>query len=95
MTTTVTNSAAAAIRNMAARRDPPCGAQLRIAKDDDAGQLNARMVAGPHDGDHIVHGQGVRVYLDPAAVEIMAGKTLDVHAGTDGSLTFTVEDNIG
>jgi Fe-S cluster assembly iron-binding protein IscA len=89
---TVTDTAAAVIRTLAARRDPPCGAQLRIARDDHDGQLTAQLVAEPHCEDRVVHGQGVRVFLDPHASKVLAGKTLDAQAGTNGYLTFTIED---
>jgi Fe-S cluster assembly iron-binding protein IscA len=66
---------------------------LRITADetDDGVELQIDEVSEPHEGDEVVEREGARVYLDPAAAEVLSDQVLGVHAHGD-HFHFTFED---
>jgi Fe-S cluster assembly iron-binding protein IscA len=66
---------------------------LRItAEETDEGvELQIDEADGPQEGDEVVEREGARVFLDPAAAEVLADQVLGVHAHDD-HFHFTFED---
>jgi iron-sulfur cluster assembly protein len=89
---TMTDSAAAEIRDLIARPEVPEGGGLRIADDPAAGGLTLSLAAGPSDGEAVVDASGARLFLDPRAAELLDGKELDTAVDADGQLQFAVAD---
>jgi Fe-S cluster assembly iron-binding protein IscA len=66
---------------------------LRISAEetDDGVELQIDEATEPREGDEVVEREGVRVYLDPAAAQVLADQVLGVHAHGD-HFHFTFED---
>jgi Fe-S cluster assembly iron-binding protein IscA len=66
---------------------------LRItAEETDEGvEIQIDEAAGPKEGDEVVERDGARVFLDPAAADVLADQVLGVHAHGD-HFHFTFED---
>jgi iron-sulfur cluster assembly protein len=87
----VTDRAAAAIRTLAERQIPPTRPELRIAVDRQ-GELRARLAESPRAGDSIVDGDGVRVYLDATAAQVIQDRIIDTQTDADGDIVLSIED---
>jgi Fe-S cluster assembly iron-binding protein IscA len=66
---------------------------LRVTAEevDDGVELQIDEVAEPLEGDEIVERDGARVFLDPAAADVLADQVLGVHAHGD-HFHFTFDD---
>lgn len=66
---------------------------LRISAEetDEGVEIQIEEATDPHEGDEIVERDGARVYLDPAAAEVLADQILGVHAHGD-HFHFTFDD---
>ncbi len=66
---------------------------LRVTAEetDDGVELQIDDATEPHEGDEVVERGGARVFLEPAAAEVLADQVLGVHAHDD-HFHFTFED---
>ena len=53
--------------------------------------LECDLAPAPDEGDKVIEADGAKVFLDPAAAEVLADKTLDVHEHGD-HFHFSLED---
>jgi Fe-S cluster assembly iron-binding protein IscA len=87
---TLTESAVTEIRNLLAMPEVPNASGMRITSEDD-GALVLALSGGPAEGDAVIDEQGVRVFLDSQAGELLDDKTLDAAIDPDGYLQFSIE----
>lgn len=90
---TMTDTAAAEIRTLVARPDVPDEGGVRISGGTD-GSLQLALTPGPQDGDQVVDHQGARVFLEPQVGELLADKKLDAAVGEQGSLQFSITEEV-
>ena len=66
---------------------------LRISAEEteDGVELQIDEATGPKEGDEVVERDGARVFLDPAAADVLADQILGVHAHGD-HFHFTFDD---
>jgi iron-sulfur cluster assembly protein len=89
---TVTDNALTEIRNLTEAQDTPEDRGLRIAADPGAGSLTLALTV-PSEDDTVVDADGVRLFLDNAAADLLEDKTLDaVRDPESGQLQFAVTD---
>ena len=67
------------------------GIRITAEETEEGVELQIDEAAGPTEGDETVARGDARVYLDPAAAEILADQVLGVHAHDD-HFHFTFED---
>jgi iron-sulfur cluster assembly protein len=84
---TMTENAAAVIRDITGQDQVQTNAGLRIAQDV-AGSLNLSLSAAPQPGDEVVDESGARVFLDQEAAPMLADKALDVSVDDQGGVQF-------
>ena len=90
---TVTDNAAAEIRNLVDRPVVPDGGGMRIASDPNAGSLTLSLAPAPAGGDAVVDtSSGARVFLDSAAVSVLDDKALDATVDQEGRVQFVVAE---
>lgn len=95
---TLTDSAVAAIRDLLAEKDMLSDGGLRISAStpvngDDRPAFELAVVTGPEAGDTVVERDGVRIYLETAAVAAFEDTLLDAHLDDAGvRLTFLPAD---
>jgi Fe-S cluster assembly iron-binding protein IscA len=87
---TLTENAADQIRNLVAQPDVPADAGVRIASTPE-GALTLSLAPAPLDGDAVVDQDGARVFLEPAADDLLDGRMLDAGVDPQGSLRFSIE----
>jgi Fe-S cluster assembly iron-binding protein IscA len=92
---TVTDNAAAEIRNLTGRPDLPEGGGMRIASDPAAGALTLSLAPAPVGGDAVVDASGARVFLDSAALSVLDDKALDATVDQEGRVQFVVAEQPG
>ena len=85
---TMTDNAAAVIRDLTAQQHESPSAGLRIATDQEAGTLTFALTESPALGDQVVDRNGARVFLDPPAAQILDGKALDAAVDSQGRVQF-------
>lgn len=92
---TITRSAAEAIEAIVSSTpELPDDSGLRIAPalaDDGQPALGLSFTDSPEQGDQVVDGEGVQVYLDPEAALILDDKVLDARVA-DGQVGFTLSE---
>lgn len=86
---TLTDNAAIEIRNLIAMPEVPDDGGVRIASDD-AGALTLALAGAPVDGDAVIEEQGARVFLEPAAGELLDDKLLDAGVDPTGNVQFSI-----
>jgi iron-sulfur cluster assembly protein len=86
---TMTESAAAVIRDITSQAEVPSGAGLRIAPDVTGG-LTLSVSPEPSPGDQIVDSEGARIFLDSGAAPMLDDKALDVSVDGQGGVQFTL-----
>lgn len=92
---TVTDDAAAAIRAVTDQPQTPAGAGVRItAEGDHAERLVLQVASAPGTEDAVIESAGALLFLDPVAAQALDHKALDAHSEVDGTLRFTVEDQM-
>lgn len=87
---TLTDNAAAQIRNLVDQPDVPDDAGVRIASTAD-GALTLSLATEPTDGDAVVDRDGARVFLEPEADQLLDGRQLDAGVDPEGSVRFSIE----
>ncbi|TDE09521.1 adhesin [Jiangella asiatica] len=88
---TLTENAAAVIRNIAGQQDMPEGTGMRIVAAVDGG-LNLNMSPGPEEGDQVVDQGGARLFLDAQAAQMLDDKALDAAVDPDGAVQFALAE---
>ena len=91
----MTDNAAALIRDLAAQQQGAPQSGLRIATDRAAGALTFALAEGPVQGDQAVDSGGARVFLDPPAAQILDDKVLDAAVDAQGRVQFGFADQPG
>jgi Fe-S cluster assembly iron-binding protein IscA len=89
---TVTDNAAAVIRDLTSAPQVPGGSGLRIATDPDEGSLTLSLSTQPLDGDEVVDTDGALIFLDAQTASLLADKTLDADVDTDGAVSFILAE---
>jgi iron-sulfur cluster assembly protein len=85
---TLTDNAAAVIRDLTAHEHEASSGGLRIATDHAAGTLTFSLADSPALGDQVVDRDGARVFLDPPAAQILDTKALDAEVDSEGRVQF-------
>ncbi|MFX0594312.1 HesB/IscA family protein [Melissospora conviva] len=85
---TMTDNAVLVIRDLAAQEAVPEQGGLRIATDQEAGSLTIELASQPMEGDQVVNTDGARVFLDPAAAELLDDTAMDAAVDDDGTVQF-------
>jgi iron-sulfur cluster assembly protein len=83
---TLTDNARDVVREMVSAAGAPEGSGLRIAADQDGDgpeALSLSLAPGPQEGDQIVEDAGSRVFVEPAAAELLEGSVLDAERHED------------
>lgn len=88
---TLTENAAAVIRNIEGREDLPMGTGMRIAANPEGG-LDLELRSAPEDGDQILDDGGARLFLEPDAALMLDDKALDASVDPEGSIRFAVTE---
>jgi iron-sulfur cluster assembly protein len=90
----ITEQAAAAIGTLTTNAQLPDSGGLRISAPSPEQGLQLALVGNPEQEDVVLAGEGVSVFLEPAAAEVLDDKVLDVQtvANDDGEqeLRFAV-----
>ncbi|MFC4942566.1 adhesin [Pseudonocardia sp. GCM10023141] len=91
----ITDVAAEAIKSLTSDAELPDGGGLRIAAPDPNQGLELSLAGQPASDDVVLSGDGVTVFLEPAAAQVLDDKVLDVQKvpGADGQeeLRFAIE----
>jgi iron-sulfur cluster assembly protein len=88
---TLTDNAVQAIRSLTSQPDSQTDAGLRImAGESDVAPLQLSLAPNPMAGDEVVETEGARVFMEPAAAEVLSDKALDAEVGEDGGVSFNV-----
>ncbi|WP_300008393.1 adhesin [Pseudonocardia sp.] len=82
----ITDLAAEAIKSLTTDAELPDGGGLRIAAPSPDQGLELSLAGQPGTDDVVLSGDGVAVFLEPAAAQVLDDKVLDVQpvAGADG-----------
>ncbi len=82
----ITDHAAEAIKSLTTDAELPEGGGLRIAAPDPDQGLELSLAGQPDADDVVLSGDGVAVFLEPTAAQVLDDKILDVQpvAGPDG-----------
>jgi iron-sulfur cluster assembly protein len=89
---TLTENAAAGIRNIVDQPEAPMGCGLRIANDPGAGALTLSVAATPAEEDQVLDEAGARVFLEREAAVLLDGMLLDADIDRAGNVRFAVAD---
>jgi iron-sulfur cluster assembly protein len=87
----LTDQAKEVIKGMVEEVGPGGGLRITAADDDGETALEFDLAPAPAEGDEVVEEGGAKVFLDAAAAEALADKTLDVHSHGD-HFHFSLED---
>jgi iron-sulfur cluster assembly protein len=90
---TLTDNAATEIRNLVAQPEVPDDGGVRIASNGQ-GALTLALAAEPAAGDAVVEDSGARVFLEPAAGQLLDDKLLDAGVDPEGQVQFTLVEQI-
>lgn len=91
---TLTQNAAAVIRNLENRDDLPTGTGVRIAANADGG-LDLELRPAPEMGDQILDDAGAVLFLEADAAAMLDDKALDASVDQEGSVRFAVTEQAG
>lgn len=89
---TLTEDAVSAIRGLTSGPELPVETGLRIVAQADGAPFQLALANEPAAGDQVVEDDGARVFLEPAAAAILAGKSLDARVTEQGEVAFSVSD---
>lgn len=92
---TMTDNAVAVIRDLAAQQPRYPSPGLRISTDQEAGSLTFALAECPVQGDQVVDSDGAKVFLDPPAAQILAGRALDAAVDAQGRVQFGFAEQPG
>jgi Fe-S cluster assembly iron-binding protein IscA len=94
----ITDLAAEAIRSLTTDAELPEGGGLRITAPDPDRGLELSLAGQPATNDVVLSGEGVSVFLEPMAAEVLNDKVLDVQpvANADGAqeLRFAISPQL-
>ncbi|MCE3552450.1 adhesin [Pseudonocardia sp. RS11V-5] len=79
----ITDTAAEAIKSLTTDAELPDGGGLRIAATDPEQGLELSLAAQADQSDTVLHGEGLNVFLEPMAAEVLEDKVLDVQPFTN------------
>ncbi|PZF84582.1 hypothetical protein [Jiangella anatolica] len=88
---TLTQTAAAVIRDIEGRSDLPTGTGVRIAANADGG-LDLELRPAPEAGDQVVDDAGAVLFLEADAAAMLDDKELDAAVDPAGSVRFAVTE---
>ncbi|GEL22125.1 MAG: adhesin [Pseudonocardia sp.] len=74
----ITETAAEAIKSLTADAELPDGGGLRIASTEEDQGLELSLAAQPVESDTVLTGDGVTVFLETSAAQVLDDKVLDV-----------------
>jgi Fe-S cluster assembly iron-binding protein IscA len=82
----ITENAAEAIKSLSSDAELPQEGGLRITAPDPEQGLELSLAQSADDQDTVLRGEGVAVFLEPTAAQVLDDKVLDVQAvpGSDG-----------
>ncbi|MDN5858272.1 MAG: adhesin [Pseudonocardia sp.] len=80
----ITDTAAEAIKTLTSDAELPDGGGLRIAAPDPQEGLELTLAGQPAQDDVVLAGDGVSVFLEPAAAAVLDDKVLDVQQTPTG-----------
>ncbi|GAA1868514.1 iron-sulfur cluster biosynthesis family protein [Pseudonocardia ailaonensis] len=78
----ITDTAAEAIKSLTSDAELPDGGGLRIAATDAEEGLELSLAAQADQADTVLEGEGLTVFLEPTAAEVLDDKVLDVQPFT-------------
>ena len=79
----ITDTAAEAIKSLTTDAELPEGGGLRIAATDPEQGLELSLAAQADQSDTVLTGEGLNVFLEPMAAEVLEDKVLDVQPFTN------------
>ena len=89
---TLTDQAAAVIRDLTTRPGLPAETGLRISSEDGgAGGLALSLSDGPQAGDQVIEEADVHVFVQPTAAPTLDDKALDAQINEDGEVSFLLQ----
>ena len=87
----LSENASTAIRDIVDRPERPDVTAVRIAgQQGGTGQLSVSTAGVPDEGDQVIEDKGARVFLEPAAAEILDDKVLDATVDEQGRVSFLI-----
>jgi iron-sulfur cluster assembly protein len=91
----LTDQAKEVIKGIVEEVGPDGGLRITAASESNGDTaLEFDLAPAPADGDAVVEEDGAKVFLDEAAAEVLADKTLDVHSHGD-HFHFSLEEQDG
>jgi iron-sulfur cluster assembly protein len=88
---TLTDNAVRAIRSLTDDQDEAGESGLRIMSGgNQASTLQLSLAPSPMAGDEVVEADGARVFMEPAAAQVLSDKSLDAEVDNDGGVAFSV-----
>ncbi|PZG47563.1 Fe-S cluster assembly protein HesB [Spongiactinospora gelatinilytica] len=92
----LTDTAVTAIRDLMVGEDLPADAGLRITlKSGDDASLELSLASAPRPGDQVIEKSQARVFLDPAAAELLSDRSLDADVPPTGHPVFRLPRRSG
>ena len=85
----LTNNAAHVVHDLTERAGLPDDGGMRIAEAAESGAFELSLVQGPVDGDQLIEQEGARVFVAPAAADLLADQQLDA-ANVEGGTGFSL-----
>jgi Fe-S cluster assembly iron-binding protein IscA len=90
---TLTDSATAEIRNLIDNNpEVPDDAGVRIATSTDGATLTLSLALVPSEDDAVVNEHGARVFLEPAAAQMLDDKALHAAVDEQGQVQFALAE---
>jgi len=92
MTLEITDTASTVVKTIAAQTPGTEEGGIRISgsTDGDATAFDLAVAAEPAPGDAVVESDGAKVFLDPAAAQVLDESVLDAQVTDDGQVRFAV-----
>ncbi len=88
---TLTENAVRAIRSLTDDQSEPGESGLRIMSGgNQTSTLQLSLSPSPMAGDKVLEADGARVFIEPAAAEVLSDKSLDAEVDNDGGVAFSV-----
>jgi iron-sulfur cluster assembly protein len=88
---TLTGPAVEAIRTLTTKPGIPRNSGLRIMHQDAVGGFELTIESEPGSGDEVIETDGVRVFLQHEAAEMLGGRSLSAEV-TDDDVVFRIDD---
>ena len=92
---TLTDGAVSAIRNLTSQPELPEQTGLRIMSQPDGGPaFQVTLADTPAEGDQVIETAGARVFLERDAAAALDDKSLDAQVDGEGTVAFTLAEQI-